>query len=97
MVTAIARVDLALEGCQSLKDKRQIVRRLTERARARFQISIAEVEDQDLWNRAVLGLAYVSAGGGHAREVMDKAVQWLSTASAEAEMVDAQIELVEPM
>jgi len=97
MVTAIARVEFTLEGCRSLKDKRQIVRRLIERARARFQISVAEVEDQDLWNRTVLGLAYVSAGGGHAREVMDKAVQWLGTASAEAEMVDAQIELVEPL
>jgi hypothetical protein len=97
MVTAVARVELALEGCRSLKDKRQIMRRLIERARARFQISVAEVEDQDLWNRTVLGLAYVSASGGHAREVMDKAVQWLSTASEEAEMVDAQIELVEPV
>jgi len=97
MVTAIARVEFTLEGCRSLKDKRQIVRRLIERARARFPVSVAEVEDQDLWNRTVLGLAYVSSGGGHAREVMDKAVQWLGTASAEAEMVDAQIELVEPL
>ena len=97
MVTAIARVELSLEGCRSLKDKRQILRSLIERSRARFQISIAEVEDQDLWNQAVLGLAYVSGGGGHARDVMDKAVQWLSTASEEAEMVDAQIELVEPL
>jgi uncharacterized protein YlxP (DUF503 family) len=97
MTTAIARVELALEGCQSLKDKRQILRSLIDRARTRFQVSIAEVEDQDLWNHAVVGLAYVAGSGGHAREVIDKAVQWISTASAEAEMVDAQIELVEPV
>ena len=97
MTTAIARVELDLEGCQSLKDKRQILRSLIDRARTRFQVSIAEVEDQDLWNRAVLGLAYVSGGGGHAREVIEKVVEWLSTASDEAEMVDLQIELVEPV
>lgn len=96
MVTAIARLDFALEGCQSLKDKRQIVRRLAERARARFQIAIAEVEDQDLWNRAVLGLAFVSVSGGHAREVATKAIDWLSTASDEAELIDSQLELAEP-
>ncbi len=97
MTTAIARIELSLEGCQSLKDKRQVLRSLVERARTRFQVSIAEVEDQDLWNHAVLGLAYISGSGGHAREVIEKAVEWLSTASDEAEMVDVQIELVQPV
>ncbi len=96
MVTAIARIDLALYDCQSLKDKRQILRSLIERARSRFQVSIAEVEDQDLWQRAVIGVAYVSSNGGHAREVIEKIVEWVSTASPEAEMLEADIELVEP-
>jgi uncharacterized protein YlxP (DUF503 family) len=96
MVTAVARIDLDLPGCRSLKDKRQIVRGLVERARARFQVAAAEVEDQDLWNRAVIGLAYVSASGPHAREVLEKAVRYIGEAGAESEVLEAQIELLAP-
>jgi uncharacterized protein YlxP (DUF503 family) len=96
MVTAIARIDLALYGCRSLKDKRQILRSIIERTRVRYQVAIAEVEDQDLWQRAVLGIAYVSASGGHAEEVVQKVVEFISTAHAEAEVLDAIVESVAP-
>jgi uncharacterized protein YlxP (DUF503 family) len=96
MVTSIARVDLALDGCHSLKDKRQILRSIIERTRARYQVAIAEVEDQDLWQRAVVGIAYVSASGGHAEEVMQKVVRFISTVNPEAEVLDAMIESVAP-
>jgi uncharacterized protein YlxP (DUF503 family) len=96
MVIAVARVDLSLAGCRSLKDKRQILRSIIERARARFQVAITEVEDQDLWGRAVLGLAYVSANGGHAHEVIQKATQFIAGANPEAEVLDIETELVAP-
>ncbi len=96
MVTAIARLDLALDGCRSLKDKRQILRSIIERTRARYQVAIAEVEDQDLWQRAVIGVAYVSGSGGHAEDVMHKVVAFITTANPEAEVLDAIIECVAP-
>jgi uncharacterized protein YlxP (DUF503 family) len=96
MVTAVARVELGLEGCRSLKDKRQILRSVIERTRGRFRVAIAEVEDQDLWQRAVIGMAYVSANGHLAHDVMQKAVDFLATANPEAEVLDAIIELVAP-
>jgi uncharacterized protein YlxP (DUF503 family) len=96
MVTAIARIELGLDGSRSLKDKRQILRSIIERTRVRFRVAIAEVEDQDLWQRATIGLAYVSANGNHAHEVMQKAVDFVTTANAEAEVLDVIVELVEP-
>ncbi len=96
MITAIVRIELGLDGCRSLKDKRQIVRSIIERTRARFQVAIAEVEDQDLWQRATIGAAYVSSNGNHAHEVMQKVVDFITTANPEAEVLDSIMDLVEP-
>ncbi len=59
MVVGVCRLSLYLQGVRSLKGKRQIVRRIVERVRNRFQIAIAEVADQDMHQRATLGIALV--------------------------------------
>jgi hypothetical protein len=96
VITAIARIEIGLDGCRSLKDKRQIVRSIVERTRVRYHVAIAEVEDQDLWQRATLGIAYVSGSGPHAHEVIQKVVEFVTTANPEAEVLDSVVELVEP-
>ncbi len=96
MVIAYARLDLDLAGCRSLKDKRQILRSIIERTRARYQVAIAEVEDQDLWQRAVLGIAYVSANGGHAHEVIQKATEFIAGVNPEVEILDVAEDLLAP-
>lgn len=73
MVVAMARIHLRIEGAQSLKDKRQVLRSLMDKAR-KFGISVAEVEDHDLWNRATIGLACVSNQLAHAQSVMQNAL-----------------------
>jgi uncharacterized protein YlxP (DUF503 family) len=94
MVTAMARIELALEGCRSLKDKRQILRRVIERTRVRFGVSVAEVEDQDLWQRAVIGVACVSSSVQHATEMIQKVVSFVVSAHPECEVLDHQTEIV---
>ena len=96
IVTAIARIELGLDGCRSLKDKRQIVRSIVERTRVRFHVAIAEVEDQDLWQRATLGIACVSGDSAHVHDVMQKVVDFVTTANPEAEVLDSIVEIVEP-
>jgi uncharacterized protein YlxP (DUF503 family) len=59
MVIAYAVFDLHLPGCHGLKEKRMIVRSLKARIRAEFEVSSAEVGDQDLLQRARLGIAAV--------------------------------------
>lgn len=93
MVTAVARLELSLAGCRSLKDKRQILRSAIERTRNRFQVAIAEVEDQDLWQRAVVGIAAVSGSGRHAAEVVEAAIRYIESAHPECDIVAHDIEL----
>ncbi len=71
MVIAYAVFDLHLPGCRGLKDKRMIIRSLKSRIRHEFEVSAAEIGDQDLLQRAQLGVAAV----GSAREPLDVLLQ----------------------
>ena len=73
MVVGIVRLELHLPAAQSLKDKRQVVRSLKERLRERVRAAVAEVEYQDLWQRAAIGIAVVAADGGQVREMLNSA------------------------
>lgn len=68
MYAAIQRWDLHLEGCQSLKDKRSVLQSLKAELRKKLNVSVAEVEHQDLWQRAGLACAAV----GSERRVVDE-------------------------
>jgi uncharacterized protein YlxP (DUF503 family) len=60
---AFLTIELHIEAAHSLKDKRQVVRSLKDRLRAHFNVSVAELEANDLWNRATIGV--VSISGSH--------------------------------
>lgn len=66
---------MALGQSRSLKDKRQVVRKIVDRVRARFQVAIAEVDDHDLWQKATLGLAAVGGDSHHVRSMLDEVVR----------------------
>ena len=59
MTVAIARVTLFLGACHSLKEKRMVLRRLKDLVRGRFNAAIAEVGDNELWQRAAVGVTLV--------------------------------------
>jgi hypothetical protein len=69
MVVALLSVELFLPGAQSLKDKRMVLRRLKDRL-AKFNVAVAEVEHQELWQRAGLALVTVSTTGAHAEQTL---------------------------
>ncbi len=75
MVVGVARLVLALGQARSLKDKRQVVRKVVDRVRARFTVAIAEVDDHDLWQKATLGLAAVGGDQAHVRAMLDEVVR----------------------
>lgn len=64
MVVAVLRVDLHLPSAQSLKDKRMVLRRVKDRLQ-KFNVAVAEVEHQDLWQRAALGIVAISTTEDH--------------------------------
>lgn len=74
---AVGTVELHLPDVGSLKGKRHVLKGLKEKLRHRFEISVAEVDHQDLWQRATLALACVSGDSRHANEVISKAVDFI--------------------
>jgi uncharacterized protein YlxP (DUF503 family) len=83
----IVRIELHLPGCTSLKDKRSIVRGLKDRIRSRLHAAVAEVEFQDLWQRAALGVSVVSGESGHVSEML-QSVRHLVEGTYGAEIID---------
>jgi len=78
MIVGVMAWELALAGCQSLKDKRRIVKSLKDRLHQRFNVSAAEVDHQDVWQRAALAVSVVTTDRRHAEEVLtscDRLVQ----------------------
>jgi len=92
MVVGIARIVLGIPGAQSLKDKRSVVRRVIDRSRAKFNVAMAEVGDNDVHRRAVIGVSVVSNDRRHVNEMLDTILAFVSGAS-EALVLDRQIEI----
>ena len=95
MLVAIGRFDLRIPGCGSLKEKRHVVKTLSNAIRTRFEVAVAEVDHQDLWQRTTLGVAAISAEGYHARKVLHE-VQRLVERWTEVELITLQLSLHDP-
>ncbi len=89
MFAGIVRIELHLPGSRSLKDKRSIVRGLKDRIRERVHAAVAEVDHQDLWQRAALGVAVVSGESHQVTEMLDS-VRRLVEGTFGAELIDWQ-------
>jgi uncharacterized protein YlxP (DUF503 family) len=91
----IGRFELFIGASGSLKDKRQVVRSVTQTVAKKFNVSIAEVEFQDLWQRAALGVACVSESAHHCRKVMQEVEKAIERSSlGGAEIVSRSFEVV---
>ena len=77
MFVGVARVTLQVPESGSLKAKRQTLRRVTDRVKARFNVAVAEVDDQDLWQKASLALAVVGNERRHVDEQMEKVIHFV--------------------
>lgn len=93
MIVGVCTVELFLSDSQSLKDKRQILLSLKDRLREKFNLSVAEVDGQDLWQKAVLGLACVANEGRHCNQVLDQAINLIGS-NPSVEIVQSRIELL---
>ena len=90
---AVGTVELHLPDVGSLKGKRHALKGLKERVRARFEVSVAEVDHHDLWQRATLAIACVSADARHANEVVSKAIDFIEE-NVEGRVIDTAVEIL---
>lgn len=93
IVVGLCTVELFIPESQSLKDKRQVLLSLKDRLREKFNLSVAEVDGQDLWQKAVLGLACVANEGRYANQVCDHALNLIRSVPT-VEIVQSRIELL---
>jgi len=66
----VLTLEIVLENSHSLKDKRHVVKSLKDRLRNKFNVAVAEIDYQDLWQRAVVAAVTVSSDRGHAEQVL---------------------------
>jgi len=92
MVIGVCTVDLRIPGNDSLKGKRNVLRKIKERVKSHFNVSIAEVEDLDKLQRAGLGVAVVSNDSNHVHSTLSKVVTFIEHMYL-AEVLDYHIEV----
>jgi uncharacterized protein len=71
-----------------------VIRSLMERLRRQFNVAVAEVEEQDTWQTAVLGLAVVSNQVSHAERQIERIVEAIEQTRLDAEVVDRQVDVM---
>ncbi|MFH0824809.1 MAG: DUF503 domain-containing protein [Pseudomonadota bacterium] len=93
MVVGVGVIVLMVHDSSSLKAKRKIVKSILGRVRGKYDLSIAEVADQDKWQKCTLGFAVVSNEGGHAHTMLESVIDYVENLYL-AEVVDSNIEIV---
>jgi uncharacterized protein len=72
MPVGLLTLEIYIPDARSLKDKRQVLRSLKDRLRRRFNIAIAELDGQESWQRAVVGVVTISADTRHLEDSLEK-------------------------
>lgn len=93
MVVATCVIQLELGGVFSLKEKRSIVKSITTRLPKKFNVAVAEVDAQDVWQTAVIGLATIGNDTRYLHAVLEKAVAWIEETRPDAPIAHYSIEM----
>ena len=94
MNVGVCKISLRLPENQSLKGKRGVLKSITTRVRSKFNVSVAEVDDHDLWQLATLGICCVSNNQRYTNEVLSKVVDFVSGGRFDIEILDYEIEIL---
>ena len=94
MNVGVCRISLRLPGNLSLKGKRRVLKSIITRVRSKFNVSMAEVDDHELWQLATLGICCVSNDGRYTNEVLSKVVDFIVNSRFDVEILDYEIEIL---
>jgi len=92
MHVSVCQIELRLPENHSLKGKRQVIKSIITRLQNKFNVSVAEVDNQDLWQLATLGVACVSNHRRHADETLTNIVKFVAQNYPDVELLGSQIE-----
>jgi uncharacterized protein YlxP (DUF503 family) len=94
MVIGTCTIQLYLPGNSSLKGKRRVIKSIMARLQREFNIAIAEVDHQDSWQQATLGVACVSTSADHAHSMLTSVINWIEANRPDVPLEEFQIELL---
>ncbi len=94
MVVGICQITLHLPESHSLKDKRQIVKSIMARVRHQFEVAIAEVDEQDRWQIAKIGVSCVSNSSQHADQILTHVQRYIEETRPDLVITDTEIEII---
>ncbi len=94
MNVGVCKVRLRLPGNLSLKGKRRVLKSITTRVAGKFNVSIAEVDDNDRWQLATIGICFVSNDNRHTNEVLSRIVDVIVGGRFEVEVLGYEIEIL---
>jgi len=90
----ICQIKLRLPENSSLKGKRSVIKSIVTLVQNKFNVSVAEVEDQDAWQIATLGVSCISNNSQHTNEVLSKVVNFVDSGRFDVELLDYEIEIL---
>ena len=94
MNVGVCRIELRLAENLSLKGKRRVLKSIITRVSNKFNVSVAEVGDQNLWQLATLGICCVSNNSRYTNEVLSKVVDFVVNSRFELEILNYEIEIL---
>lgn len=95
MFIGIGRFELFIPASESLKDKRRVLRSVTGSLRSKFNVAVAEVDYQDLWQRAAVGTSCVAESTAHCRKMLQEVEKAIARSIAgNAEIIDSSFQVV---
>jgi len=94
MNVGVCKISLRLPENLSLKGKRRVLKSITTQLRNRFNVSVAEVDDHDLWQLATIGICCVSNNKQYTNEVLSKVVDFITAGRFEVEILNHEIEIL---
>jgi uncharacterized protein len=94
MIVGVSQITLHLPGCRSLKDKRQVIKSIMARVRQQFEVAIAEVDEQDLWQLAKLGVSCVSNSSQHIDEILGRVRRYIEETRPDIIVTSVEIEII---
>jgi uncharacterized protein YlxP (DUF503 family) len=95
MNVGVARVTLRIPENMDLKGKRMVLKSIIGRVKSRFDVAIAEVDDNDSWQVATIGICCISNNKRHSNEVLSKAARFIETGGFDVEFYDYSIEIID--
>ena len=93
MVIGICQLDLRIPENHSLKGKRHVIRKLIDRVKSRYNVAISEVGDNDLWQRAQIGICTVGNDRRHINSSLDKVIDFIEKTNL-VEMIHTEMEIL---